>query len=56
MLFLILASLFVGIIFLIAFLWAVRSGQMEDLYTPAVRLIIEEESPSPKPERTPHGS
>ena len=39
---LILASLTVAIGFLIAFLWAVRSGQYEDKYTPKVRILLEE--------------
>ena len=38
---LILASLTVAIGFLIAFLWAVRSGQFEDKYTPKVRILFE---------------
>ena len=38
---LILASLTVAIGFLIAFLWAVRSGQYEDKYTPKVRILLE---------------
>jgi len=39
---LILASLTVAVGFLIAFLWAVRSGQFEDKYTPKVRILLEE--------------
>ena len=39
---LILASLLVAIGFLIAFLWAVKSGQFEDKYTPKVRILFEE--------------
>jgi len=31
---------------LFAFLWAVRSGQYEDTYTPAVRLLHEDSSSS----------
>ena len=37
-------SLLVALTFLGAFLWAVRSGQYEDTYTPAVRMLFEEES------------
>jgi cbb3-type cytochrome oxidase maturation protein len=29
--------------FLIAFLWAVRSGQFEDDYTPSVRMLHDDE-------------
>jgi len=39
---LILASLFVAVIFLAAFLWAVRSGQFDDRYTPSVRLLLDD--------------
>ena len=41
---LILASLTVAIGFLIAFLWAVRSGQYEDKYTPKVRILLDEKN------------
>ena len=39
---LILASLLVAVGFLIAFLWAVRSGQYEDKYTPKIRMLLDE--------------
>jgi cbb3-type cytochrome oxidase maturation protein len=39
---LILASLAVAVGFLIAFLWAVKSGQFEDKYTPKVRILLED--------------
>ena len=29
--------------FLLAFIWAVRSGQYDDKYTPSVRILFEEE-------------
>lgn len=32
--------------FLAAFLWAVKSGQYEDDYTPAVRMLFENETSS----------
>ena len=37
-------SLLVALTFLGAFLWAVRSGQYEDTYTPAVRMLFEDET------------
>ena len=43
--FLISASLVVAIGFLIAFLWAVKSGQFEDRYTPAIRMLFDEKKP-----------
>ena len=36
-------SLLVALTFLGAFFWAVRSGQYEDDYTPAVRMLFEDE-------------
>ena len=35
--------LFVGIGFLGAFLWSVKSGQYSDTYTPSVRMLFEDE-------------
>jgi cbb3-type cytochrome oxidase maturation protein len=35
-------SLFVAAGFLVAFLWAVRSGQYNDTYTPSVRILFED--------------
>lgn len=40
---LICVSLTVAILFLGAFLWAVRSGQYEDDYTPSVRMLFDQE-------------
>ena len=45
---LILASLTVGLIFLGAFIWSVRSGQYEDTLTPALRVLLDD-----APARTP---
>jgi cbb3-type cytochrome oxidase maturation protein len=42
---LILASLGVAVVFLIGFIWAVRSGQYEDTCTPALRILAQDESP-----------
>ncbi|RSK50013.1 cbb3-type cytochrome oxidase assembly protein CcoS [Hymenobacter rigui] len=36
-------SLSVALTFLGAFLWAVRSGQYEDDYTPSVRMLFDDE-------------
>jgi cbb3-type cytochrome oxidase maturation protein len=36
-------SLLVAIIFLIAFLWNIKTGQYEDEYTPSVRILFEDE-------------
>lgn len=34
-------SLFVGIIFLVAFIWSVRNGQFDDDFTPAHKILFE---------------
>lgn len=39
------ASILVALIFLIAFIWSIRSGQYEDNYTPSVRILFENEKP-----------
>jgi cbb3-type cytochrome oxidase maturation protein len=39
---LILASLVVGLIFLAAFVWSVRSGQYEDTVTPSMRMLLDD--------------
>ena len=41
---LILASLGLALAFLAGFIWAVRSGQFDDTYTPSMRLLAEEET------------
>lgn len=49
-------SFLVAIGFLIAFLWAVKSGQFEDSYTPSVRMLFDDELKNkpgkPMPEKT----
>jgi len=35
-------SLLMAIIFLVAFIWSVRSGQMDDDYTPSVRILFDD--------------
>nr|MBC7611582.1 cbb3-type cytochrome oxidase assembly protein CcoS [Pseudopedobacter sp.] len=41
--FLIFCSLLLAIIFLIAFFWAHKNGQNDDLYTPSVRILFDDE-------------
>lgn len=36
------ASLLVAVGFLIAFLWAVKSGQYDDKFTPSVRMLFDD--------------
>jgi cbb3-type cytochrome oxidase maturation protein len=37
-------SLMVALGFLVAFLWANKTGQFDDPYTPSVRILFDEES------------
>jgi cbb3-type cytochrome oxidase maturation protein len=41
--FLIGYSVLMALIFLGAFFWAQRSGQNDDLYTPAMRILLDDE-------------
>lgn len=47
---LILASLIVAVGFLFAFLWAVKSGQFDDKYTPSVRILFDDQPVKDSPE------
>lgn len=35
-------SLFVALIFLAAFVWAVKTGQFDDKFTPSVRILFDD--------------
>jgi cbb3-type cytochrome oxidase maturation protein len=39
---LMLASLAVGLVFVGAFVWSVRSGQYEDTLTPSMRMLLDD--------------
>jgi cbb3-type cytochrome oxidase maturation protein len=41
-------SIVVAVIFFVAFIHSVRSGQYEDSYTPSVRILFEDELIRPK--------
>ena len=47
---LILVSLVIALGFLAAFLWAVRSGQYDDDYTPSIRILFDDKQPEKKTE------
>jgi cbb3-type cytochrome oxidase maturation protein len=38
-----IVSLVIALFFLISFLWAIKSGQYDDDYTPSVRILFEDE-------------
>jgi cbb3-type cytochrome oxidase maturation protein len=40
-------SFLVAASFLIAFLWAVRTGQFEDKHTPSIRMLFDDEHRQP---------
>lgn len=44
-------SLFAALIFLGAFIWAVRSGQFDDNETPAIRILFDDDA-SPEEEES----
>ena len=45
---LIIISVVVAGSFLAAFFWAVKSGQYDDTYSPAVRILFDEKKPKKK--------
>lgn len=40
----IIVSLVVAVFFLVSFIWATKSGQFDDDYTPSVRVLFEDEA------------
>jgi cbb3-type cytochrome oxidase maturation protein len=40
-------SLLLALIFLGAFLWSMRSGQNDDLYTPSIRILLDDKEHLP---------
>ena len=43
-------SVLIAVGFLIAFIWAVKSGQYEDTFSPSVRILSEDRKPDEKTE------
>lgn len=37
------ASLLAALVFLVLFIWSVRTGQFEDTYTPSVRILFDDD-------------
>jgi cbb3-type cytochrome oxidase maturation protein len=48
------ASLMLAGGFLLAFLWAVRSGQFEDKMTPSIRMLFDDRKPVDRPAGSNH--
>lgn len=40
-------SLLLALGFLGAFLWSLRHGQQDDLYTPSLRMLLDDDAPGP---------
>lgn len=45
--FLIACSIAIALVFLGAFFWAMGTGQNDDMQTPAMRILFEEDRPDP---------
>ena len=45
-------SILVAILFFIAFIYSVKTGQFDDSYTPSVRMLFEDELIKEKTEKT----
>ena len=43
-------ALLLALVFLAGFIWSVRTGQMDDLETPAHRILTEDDERKPPPE------
>ncbi|WP_295655742.1 cbb3-type cytochrome oxidase assembly protein CcoS [uncultured Mucilaginibacter sp.] len=46
--FLIGCSVFLALCFLGAFFWSQKSGQNDDLYTPSIRILLDDDKPTPE--------
>jgi len=40
-------SFLAALVFLALFIWAVKTGQYDDNYTPSIRVLFEDEEPEP---------
>jgi cbb3-type cytochrome oxidase maturation protein len=45
---LIIFSIVVALVFLISFIWAVRSGQYDDMESPSVRILFDDQKEKPE--------
>lgn len=52
--FLIGCSVFLALVFLIAFFWAIKNGQIDDTYTPSLRILFDDEIPDLKKSNEDH--
>lgn len=49
--FLIIIGILVAGAFLVGFIWSVKSGQYDDMYSPSVRVLFDEKIPEKKKNR-----
>lgn len=40
-------SLLIALGFLGAFFWSLKTGQQDDLYTPSIRMLLDDDAPEP---------
>ncbi|WAC39901.1 cbb3-type cytochrome oxidase assembly protein CcoS [Pedobacter sp. SL55] len=52
--FLIGCSVLVALVFLGAFFWALKNGQHDDVYTPSVRILFDDEVKNTEPKESDH--
>ncbi|MDA0195334.1 MAG: cbb3-type cytochrome oxidase assembly protein CcoS [Bacteroidetes bacterium] len=45
---LIIVSVLIALLFLLAFIWALRSGQWDDNHTPSIRMLFDDNHPVEK--------
>ncbi|NDU94076.1 cbb3-type cytochrome oxidase assembly protein CcoS [Spirosoma terrae] len=50
--FMIGVSLMLALGFLGAFWWSMRTGQQDDLYTPSIRILLDDNEPTPSTDAT----
>jgi cbb3-type cytochrome oxidase maturation protein len=51
-----IVSLVIALFFLSSFLWAIKSGQYDDDYTPSVRILFDDELINNNQNKTENGS
>jgi cbb3-type cytochrome oxidase maturation protein len=47
-------SLSIALVFLLLFLWSMKSGQYDDTYTPSVRILFDNRKKEANPKSTKH--
>lgn len=50
--FMIGVSLLIALGFLAAFFWSMKTGQQDDLYTPSMRMLLDDDAPDSTPSQS----